>query len=50
MNTKHTPPFRCLFCGASSWIEPSDQVIPPDYCHEGDHGKAEDFLEEEDAE
>ena len=33
------PPFRCLFCGAPSWVDPSDQYPPPDYCHESDHGE-----------
>lgn len=32
------PPFKCVFCGAPSWIDPSDQLPPPDYCHESDHG------------
>ncbi len=29
-------------CGQPSWIDPSDQSPPPDYCHEIDHGTAED--------
>lgn len=35
-------PFRCRFCGADSWIDPSDQTPPPDYCHESDHGSDDD--------
>lgn len=35
-------PFRCKYCGADSWIDPSDQSPPPDYCHEIDHGTEED--------
>lgn len=34
-------PFRCCYCGAPSWVDPSDQVRPPDYCHESDHGEPE---------
>lgn len=30
-------PFECKYCGAPSWVDPSDQVPPPDYCHEEDH-------------
>ena len=33
------PPHTCLFCGAPSWYDPSDQSPPPDYCHESDHGE-----------
>lgn len=33
------PPFTCKYCGSPSWIEPSDQSLPPDYCHESDHGE-----------
>jgi hypothetical protein len=29
--------FTCKFCGASSEIDPSDQILPPDYCHTEDH-------------
>jgi hypothetical protein len=32
-------PFECQFCGAPSWIDPSDQSLPPDYCHPDDHGE-----------
>jgi len=32
-------PFVCRFCGAPSWYDPSDQLPPPDYCHESDHGE-----------
>ena len=35
-------PFTCKYCGQPSWIDPSDQSPPPDYCHEIDHGTAED--------
>lgn len=35
-------PFTCKYCGLPSWIDPSDQSPPPDYCHEIDHGTAED--------
>lgn len=31
-------PHRCTFCAAPSWIDPSDQMPPPDYCHQSDHG------------
>ena len=34
-------PYRCLFCGAPSWLHPRDQRAPPDYCHEVDHGEPE---------
>jgi hypothetical protein len=32
-------PHRCQFCGSPSWVDPSDQSPPPDYCHESDHGE-----------
>lgn len=32
-------PHTCKFCGAPSWLEPSEQVAPPDYCQESDHGE-----------
>lgn len=35
-------PFTCKYCGLPSWIDPSDQSPPSDYCHEIDHGTAED--------
>lgn len=35
------PPFRCVFCGMPSWVDPLDQTPPPDYCHESDHGEPE---------
>lgn len=35
------PPFTCRFCGRPSWVDPSDQTPPPDYCHESDHGEPE---------
>ncbi len=37
------PPYTCKFCGAPSWLDPSEQAPPPDYCHESDHGDPEDF-------
>jgi hypothetical protein len=40
-----TPPYKCLFCGAPSWVDPSDQTPPPDYCHEADHGEPNDSEE-----
>lgn len=33
------PPHRCNFCGAPSWVDPSDQTEPPAYCHPEDHGE-----------
>jgi len=33
-----TPPFKCLYCGAPSWVDPSDQSPPPGHCHDDDHG------------
>lgn len=33
------PPFRCKVCSAPSWVNPSDQTPPPDYCHPEDHGE-----------
>lgn len=38
-------PFKCKYCGAPSWIDPSDQIPPPDYCHDSDHGSDEDRAE-----
>jgi hypothetical protein len=32
-------PHRCKFCDSPSWVDPSDQSPPPDYCHESDHGE-----------
>lgn len=40
-----TPPYECLFCGAPSWVDPSDQTPPPAYCHEADHGEPSDLEE-----
>ena len=37
-------PFTCKYCGRPSWIDPSDQSPPPDYCHEIDHGTEEDIV------
>ena len=39
---EHEAPFTCKYCGLPSWIDPTDQSPPPDYCHEIDHGTAED--------
>lgn len=35
-------PHTCRYCGAASWIDPSDQTPPADYCHPGDHGSREE--------
>lgn len=35
------PEHKCKYCGVPSHVDPSDQVPPPDYCHESDHGSAE---------
>lgn len=40
-------PHTCKFCGAPSWIDPSDQTMPPAYCHESDHGDPDDYQPEE---
>lgn len=39
-----SPPHTCKFCGAPSWLDPSEQDPPPDYCHESDHGSPESRL------
>lgn len=39
---KNNAPFTCKYCGTPSWIDPSDQYPPSDYCHEIDHGTEED--------
>ena len=31
------PMYTCKFCGAPSEREPSEQEMPPDYCHPEDH-------------
>ena len=36
-------PYKCIFCGAPSWLEPNEQTMPPDYCREEDHGTPEDY-------
>ena len=36
---RHEPPFKCKYCWSLSWIDPSEQSLPPDYCHESDHGE-----------
>lgn len=43
------PPFKCRYCGAPSWVDPSDQVTPPTFCHESDHGSPELCAEPEGA-
>jgi hypothetical protein len=40
--TMKSAPFTCHYCGMPSWIDPSDQSSPPDYCHEIDHGTDDD--------
>ena len=35
-------PYRCIFCGAASWRDPSDQDAPADYCGEADHSPLDD--------
>lgn len=37
------PPYTCKYCGARSYIDPSDQERPPDYCHPVDHGTPENL-------
>lgn len=32
-----TKEFKCLYCGAPSAIDPSDQWPPAGYCHAEDH-------------
>lgn len=32
-------PFICKYCGLPSWVDPSDQSPPPDYCHAIDHAE-----------
>ena len=39
---EHEAPYTCKYCGMPSWIDPSDQSPPPDYCHEIDHGTSKD--------
>lgn len=31
------PMYTCKFCGAPSERDPSEQEMPPDYCHPEDH-------------
>lgn len=38
-------PYTCEYCGAPSGKHPSEQEMPPDYCHPEDH---EGYDEEED--
>jgi hypothetical protein len=38
-----SPPYTCQVCGAESWVHPSEQYMPPDYCHPEDHGSAEEY-------
>lgn len=44
-SSERVAPYKCIYCGAASWIDPSDQRPPPGYCHEVDHGTYEDWLE-----
>lgn len=37
------PLYTCQFCGGLSYVDPSDQSPPPDYCHESDHGEPEEI-------
>lgn len=30
-------PYVCKFSDLPSWVDPSDQEAPPDYCHEAPH-------------
>ena len=30
--------YHCVYCGAPSFVDPSDQSPPRDYCSESDHG------------
>lgn len=39
--------YKCIFCGAPSYIHPADQEAPPDYCHESDHGGPEELEDTE---
>lgn len=41
--TQTPPPYTCKFCGQPSYIHPTEQEAPPDYCHESDHGQPEDI-------
>lgn len=41
-NEGNRPPYRCVYCGAPSWLEPSEQSPPQDYCHESDHGEPDE--------
>ena len=38
---RRDPTFKCKYCGAPSFYPPEDQSPPPDYCHESDHGSAD---------
>lgn len=31
------PKFTCKYCGHPSWVHPSEQLPPVDYCHPEDH-------------
>lgn len=35
-------PYTCKFCGTPSWRAPSEQELPPSYCHEEDHRNPSD--------
>ena len=40
-------PYECVYCGRPSWVDPTDQRPPPDYCHESDHGEPDEFEPDE---
>ena len=42
-------PYTCKYCGCPSYLEPGEQEMPADYCHESDHGSPDD-IEENDEE
>lgn len=39
MNNHPAPMFTCKFCGSPSYLDPSDQSAPVDFCHPIDHGE-----------
>jgi len=41
-----SPYHKCKYCGADSWIDPTDQCPPSDYCHESDHGEPDDEFDD----
>ena len=42
LEERRRAPHHCIYCGAPSWRDPSDQTPPPDYCHPEDHDAPED--------